>query len=113
MFLTNNKNFFEKAKVLRSWGRLSTLIKDSEDINKRLGIKLRGFDYDRKFVFSEAGYNFEPSEIGASFGLEQLKKFKFFNRIRNRNFQLHYDFFKNMIIFLLLQKLAKKFQQIF
>jgi len=79
MFLTNNKNFFTRAKVLRSWGRMSTLIKDSENINKRLGIKLRGFDYDRKFVFSEAGYNFEPSEVGASFGLIQLKKFKKFN----------------------------------
>jgi CDP-6-deoxy-D-xylo-4-hexulose-3-dehydrase len=94
MFLTNNKNFFTRAKVLRSWGRMSTLIKDSENINKRLGIKLKGYDYDRKFVFSEAGYNFEPSEVGASFGLIQLKKFKKFNMLRNRNFKLHFDFFK-------------------
>jgi CDP-4-dehydro-6-deoxyglucose reductase, E1 len=93
IFLTNNKNFYTRAKVLRSWGRMSTLIKDSENIHKRLGIKLKGFDYDRKFVFSEAGYNFEPSEIGASFGLEQLKKFNFFTKIRNKNFKLHYEFF--------------------
>ena len=58
MLLTNNKNFFTRAKVLRSWGRMSTLIKDSENINKRLGIKLKGYDYDRKFVFSEAGFHF-------------------------------------------------------
>lgn len=96
IFLTNNKNFYTRAKVLRSWGRMSTLIKDSENINKRLGIKLKGFDYDRKFVFSEAGYNFEPSEIGASFGLIQLKKFNFFTKIRNRNFKLHCDFFKKL-----------------
>ena len=38
-------------------------MKDSENINKRLGIKLKGVEYDRKFVFSEIGYNFEPSEI--------------------------------------------------
>ena len=80
-FLTNNKNFYEKAKVLRSWGRMSSLVKDSENINKRLGIKLKGIDYDKKFVFSEAGYNFEPSEIGASFGLQQLKKFKNFQKL--------------------------------
>ena len=80
-FLTNNKNFYEKAKVLRSWGRMSSLVKDSENINKRLGIKLKGIDYDKKFVFSEAGYNFEPSEIGASFGLQQLKKFKRFSKL--------------------------------
>ena len=73
---------------------MSTLIKDSENISKRLDIKLKGFDYDRKFVFSEAGYNFEPSEIGASFGLVQINKFKKFNMLRNRNFKLHYNFFK-------------------
>ena len=94
MFLTNNKNFHTRAKVTRSWGRISTLIKDSENIKKRLDIKLKGFDYDRKFVFSESGYNFEPSEIGASFGIAQLKKFKKFNMIRNKNFMLHRNFFK-------------------
>ena len=94
MFLTNNKKFLDKAKVIRSWGRMSTLIKDSENINKRLGIKLKGINYDQKFVFSEIGYNFEPSEIGASFGLIQLKKFRKFNFIRNKNFQTHINFFK-------------------
>ncbi len=105
IFLTNNKAYYNKAKVLRSWGRMSTLIKDSENINKRLGIKLKGFDYDRKFVFSEIGYNFEPSEIGASFGLEQLKKFKLFAKIRNRNFNLHYKFFKKYSQFFIVPKI--------
>jgi CDP-4-dehydro-6-deoxyglucose reductase, E1 len=107
MLLTNNKNFFTKAKVLRSWGRMSTLIKDSENINKRLGIKLKGFDYDRKFVFSEAGYNFEPSEVGASFGLVQLKKFNNFNALRNRNFKLHYNFFKKLNDYFIVPKIEK------
>ena len=74
MFMTNNKSIYQKAKLLRSWGRMSTLVKDSESIQNRLKIKLSGFDYDKKFVFSEIGYNFEPSEVGASFGLVQLKK---------------------------------------
>ena len=107
MFLTNNKKFFTRAKVLRSWGRMSTLIKDSENINKRLGIKLKGYDYDRKFVFSEAGYNFEPSEIGASFGLIQLKKFKKFNTLRNRNFKLHFNFFKKYKKYFIVPKIEK------
>ena len=101
MFLTNNKKFYEKAKVLRSWGRMSTLIKDSENIQKRLSIKLKGYDYDKKFVFSEVGYNFEPSEIGASFGLIQLKKFNKFSKIRVRNFDQHkifFDKFKHLFI---------------
>ena len=63
IFLTNDKNMYLKAKSIRSWGRSSTLMKDSENIRKRLNIKLMGYDYDRKFVFQDIGYNFEPSEI--------------------------------------------------
>ena len=96
MLLTNDKKIYVKSKVLRSWGRLSSLIKDSENINKRLGIKLKGVEYDRKFVFSEIGYNFEPSEISASFGLVQLKKFKSFSSIRNKNFKFHFNFFNKL-----------------
>ena len=107
MLLTNDKKFYDKAKVLRSWGRLSTLIKDSENINKRLNIKLKGIDYDKKFVFSEAGYNFEPSEIGASFGLVQLKKFKSFSKIRNENFNYHKMFFKNYENLFILPRVAQ------
>ncbi len=107
MLLTNNKEFYTKAKVLRSWGRMSTIIKDSENINKRLNIKLKGFDYDKKFVFSEAGYNFEPSEIGASFGLIQLKKFKDFSFLRNKNFKLHYNFFKKKDNYFIVPKIEK------
>ena len=107
ILLTNNKDYFSKAKVLRSWGRMSTLIKDSENINKRLGINLRGFNYDRKFVFSEAGYNFEPSELGASFGIEQLKKFRSFSMLRNRNFKLHYEFFKKLDKYFTVTKINK------
>ena len=96
MLLTNDKKIYVKSKVLRSWGRLSSLMKDSENINKRLGIKLKGVEYDRKFVFSEIGYNFEPSEISASFGLVQLKKFKSFSSIRNKNFKFHFNFFNKL-----------------
>ena len=107
MFLTNNKDFFSRAKVLRSWGRMSTVIKDSENISRRLNIKLKGFDYDKKFIFSEVGYNFEPSEIGASFGLVQLKKFKHFSNVRNKNFKLHYDFFKKLKNYFIVPKIEK------
>ena len=107
ILMTNNKSLYEKAKVCRSWGRMSTLIKDSENIKKRLGIKLKGFDYDRKFVFSEVGYNFEPSELGASFGLEQLKKFNFFAKIRNRNFNLHYQFFNKFKEYFIVPRINK------
>ena len=107
ILLTNNKHYYDKAKVLRSWGRSSTLLKDSENINKRLNIKLKGFDYDRKFVFTEVGYNFEPSEISASFGLVQLKKLKHFSKLRNKYFTMHYNFFRKFVDFFILPKVNK------
>ncbi len=107
MFLTNNKFYFERAKVLRSWGRMSTLIKDSENISKRLNIKLKGIEYDKKFVFSEAGYNFEPSEVGAAFGLIQLKRFKKFSNLRNKNFFLHKKFFQKLNNFFITPEIIK------
>ncbi len=94
IMMTNKKEYFLKAKVLRSWGRMSSLLKNSEDIKKRLSVNLKGIGYDKKFVFSEAGYNFEPSEIGAAFGLAQMKKLKTFLKLRNRNFNLHKKFFE-------------------
>tara|TARA_Y100000816_G_C26100346_1_gene582965 strand:- start:435 stop:1625 length:1191 start_codon:yes stop_codon:yes gene_type:complete len=107
MFLTNDKKIYERAKVLRSWGRMSTLYKDSENIKNRLNIKLQGYDYDKKFVFSEIGYNFEPSEIGASFGLVQLKKFKKFNMIRNKNFNLHLNYFNKYKNYFIVPRVEK------
>ena len=47
-----------------------------------------------KNLFYRAGYNFEPSEIGAAFGLAQMKKLKTFLKLRNRNFNLHKKFFE-------------------
>ena len=51
MLLTNNKEYYTKAKILRSWGRMSTLLKDSENINDRLSIKLQGIPYDKNLFF--------------------------------------------------------------
>ena len=107
IFMTNDKKLYEKAKVLRSWGRMSTLIKDSENIKKRLAIKLDGYNYDKKFVFSESGYNFEPSEIGAAFGLAQFKKFRYFKKIRNKNFNLHCKFFEKYNKFFIRPRILK------
>ena len=73
----------------------------------RLNIKLNGYDYDKKFVFSEVGYNFEPSEIGASFGLVQLKNLKSFNKIRNSNFKSHCEFFKKRNELFIIPKVSR------
>ena len=90
----NDYNLYEKAKLLRGWGRSSATFNESESVNKRFNIKISGIDYDAKYVFSEMGYNFLPSEISAAFALEQIKKLKNNIKIRNRNFSRLSSFFK-------------------
>ena len=91
----NNKKFLDKAKLLRSWGRSSSLFYEkSEAIENRFKIKLGNIDYDAKFVFETIGYNVEGSEIGAAFGLTQLKSLKKNIQIRQSNFKKQYKFFK-------------------
>ncbi len=91
----NDPNLYQKAKLLRGWGRSSATFNESESVNKRFNIKISGIDYDAKYVFSEMGYNFLPSEISAAFALEQIKKLKKNIKIRNRNFFQLTSFFKN------------------
>ena len=92
--LLNDKRIIEKAKLLRSWGRSSSLFDEkSEAIENRFDVNLDGIDYDAKFVFEEVGYNVEGSEIGAAFGLEQLKKLKKNIISRKNNFNRQCEFF--------------------
>jgi CDP-6-deoxy-D-xylo-4-hexulose-3-dehydrase len=91
----NDYELYKKAKLLRGWGRSSATFNESESIEKRFNVKISGIDYDAKYVFSEMGYNFLPSEISAVFALEQLKKLKDNIKIRNINFLKLSSFFKN------------------
>ena len=93
----NNVNVMKRAKLLRSWGRSSSLFdENSESIENRFNVNLDGISYDAKFVFETIGYNLEGSEIGAAFGLEQLKSLEENIRIRQRNFEIQSKFFKNL-----------------
>jgi len=92
--LLNDKEIIEKAKLLRSWGRSSSLFDEkSEAIENRFDVNLDGVDYDAKFVFETVGYNVEGSEMGAAFGLEQLKKLQQNIKTRKNNFKRQCDFF--------------------
>jgi len=90
----NDINTYQKAKLLRGWGRSSATFNESESVNARFKVKVDGIPYDGKYIFSDLGYNFLPSEISAAFALEQLKKLKTNIKIRERNFKSLKDFFK-------------------
>ena len=93
MLCVNEASLAEKAKLLRSWGRSSSLFVESEAIENRFNIQVDGIDYDAKFVFETLGYNFEPSEMGAAFGLVQLGKLDKNIAAREHAFALHTHFF--------------------
>ncbi|MFH1320707.1 MAG: DegT/DnrJ/EryC1/StrS family aminotransferase [Bacteroidota bacterium] len=95
MLCVNDREYAKRANLLRSWGRSSSLFVESEKIENRFDVDVEGIKYDAKFVFEEIGYNWEPSEMGAAFGLVQLKSLE--NNIDKRisNFNNLLEFFNN------------------
>lgn len=104
MLCVNEKTLCEKAKLLRSWGRSSSLFVESEAIENRFNVFVDGIRYDAKFVFEELGYNWEPSEMGAAFGLIQLKKLQANIDYREKIFKRHTEFLKPYEHWLILPK---------
>lgn len=90
----NDKSVMEKSKLLRSWGRSSSLFDErSEAIENRFNVDLDGIQYDAKFVFETIGYNLEGNELGAAFGLAQLNKLERNIKTRQENFNKQCSFF--------------------
>jgi len=91
----NDDEQLKKSKLLRSWGRSSSIFDEkSEAIENRFNVDIDGISYDAKFVFESIGYNLEGSEIGAAFGLEQLKDLENNIETRRKNYQTQTNFFK-------------------
>jgi len=91
----NDYKLYQQAKLLRGWGRSSATFNESEKIEDRFNVKISGISYDKKYIFSELGYNFLPSEISAAFAIEQIKKLKNNISIREKNFNFLKNFFKS------------------
>jgi len=94
MVCFNDKKYYDRAKLLRGWGRSSAIFNESEGLKKRFSEKVDGIPYDGKYIFSDLGYNFLPSEISAAFALEQLKKLKKNINTRVKNFDRIFKFIK-------------------
>lgn len=95
MLCVNSEELYTKAKLLRSWGRSSSLFVESEAIENRFNVHIDDIRYDAKFIFETPGYNLEPSEMGAAFGLVQLKKLDQNLKLREHYFARHLEFFSS------------------
>ncbi len=104
MLCVNSEKLAERAKLLRSWGRSSSLFIESEAIENRFNIQVNDIDYDAKFVFEAIGYNLEPSEMGAAFGLVQLNKLNQNIDMREQAFVSHMQFFSQYSDWFILPK---------
>jgi CDP-6-deoxy-D-xylo-4-hexulose-3-dehydrase len=93
MVLTDDSTRRDRAVMLRRWGRRSELhFFGSKKRQHDFWEDLDGVHYDNQFIFDELAWNFEPSELGAAFGLEQLKKLPDNLARRRRNFDRYTEF---------------------
>lgn len=103
MLCLNNPEQYKKSRLLRSWGRSSSIFgMNSEGIENRFNIDIDNIQYDAKFVFESIGYNVEGSEVGAAFGLVQLDDLERNIVTRERNFITQTNFFKQYEDFFIL-----------
>jgi CDP-6-deoxy-D-xylo-4-hexulose-3-dehydrase len=89
MVCVDDDTLADRCLLLRRWGRRS----ETQLFGSRKGVDTRffssledGLEYDNLFIFDEVGWNFEPSELSAAFGLVQLDKLASNLAARKRNF---------------------------
>jgi len=106
----DDPDLYDEALSLRRWGRRSEQYlfgskkgdddsrsrQDGQDSKlERFGTLADGTDYDLIFVFDTIGYNFEPNELSAAYGLVQMDKVLGFNEQRRANWSKLSDFMES------------------
>lgn len=104
MLCVNTQELYDRGRLLRSWGRSSSLFVESEKIENRFNVEIEGIPYDAKFVFEEPGFNIEPSEMGAAFGIVQLNKLGQNIDTRTANYHRMREFFSQYEEYFVLPK---------
>ena len=96
MVCVDDEALADKALLLRRWGRRSEVkFFGSQKADKRFFSVIDGLEYDDLFIFDEVGWNFEPSEMSAAFGVVQMRKLPINLARRKRNFELLSKHFSN------------------
>ncbi len=91
MLCVDDDRLADRALLLRRWGRRSEvqLFGSRKGTGDRFFSTIDGdLEYDNLFIFDELGWNFEPSELAAAFGLVQLDKLADNLARRRRTFEL-------------------------
>jgi len=89
MVLVDDEKLADRCLLLRRWGRRSEpQFFGSQRGNRSFFSDLDGLEYDNLFIFDELGWNFEPSELSAAFGVVQMRKLPGNLARRKRNFEV-------------------------
>ena len=89
MVCVDDPDLVDRCLLLRRWGRRSEvqLFGSEKGTGSRFFSSIEGdLEYDNLFIFDEVGWNFEPSELSAAFGVVQLEKLPENLARRKRNF---------------------------
>jgi CDP-6-deoxy-D-xylo-4-hexulose-3-dehydrase len=87
MVCTNDADFYETIRMLRSHG----MIRELESESRRRDYADEHPDLNPDFIFALPGYNVRSTEINAVFGRSQLKRLDEGNRRRGENLALFLD----------------------
>jgi CDP-6-deoxy-D-xylo-4-hexulose-3-dehydrase len=96
MVCVDDPDLADRCLLLRRWGRRSEvqLFGSQKGSSSRFFSEIDGdLEYDNLFIFDEVGWNFEPSELSAAFGVVQLEKLPDNLARRRRNFDRLVDGF--------------------
>ena len=89
MVCLDDPELVDRCLLLRRWGRRSEvqIFGSRKGVEKRFFSSIDGdLEYDNLFIFDELGWNFEPAEISAAFGVVQLEKLPENLAARKRSF---------------------------
>jgi CDP-6-deoxy-D-xylo-4-hexulose-3-dehydrase len=96
MVLLDSDEQRDDGLMFRRWGRRSEPhLFGTKGGGHTFQEDLDGIPYDNDYIFDKLAWNFEPSEMGAAFGLQQLKKLDRFIEVRQRHFADYTAFFQD------------------
>jgi CDP-6-deoxy-D-xylo-4-hexulose-3-dehydrase len=103
MVVTNNKDYYEIGKSLRTFGWI-------RDLSYKNKIEKKFSHIDPRFLFVNFGYNFRPTELQGAFGIHQIKKLENFVKIRIQNTEYWNKKLNRFSKFLLLPHIEKQYK---
>ena len=106
--VVNNARLSRVVRSVRDWGRdCWCAAGESNTCGKRFGWELGELPkgYDHKYIYSNIGYNFKPTDMQAAIGVAQADRIPEFVEKRRRNFALLYNGLEQFQDYLILPRL--------